>query len=650
MILTKHSQTSNMKNIIYRFSLLIVISFGFSSCQKNISLEPVFFQSTSFTTEPQLLFQLAAIYNPLVQDQTYGQGLWGYLEGGADESFRTGVTAGTILTELYNINSTETNIGNFWRQMYFGIERSNIVIDAAPSVDMDPNKRKNIIGQAKFLRAYYYYLLVTRFGDTPLKLKLSTEMGTDFNIPRSPIKDVYEYIIKEMTEAEDMVPAINAPQNWQAGTPTPTVVSKSAIQAILARVCLSAAGFPLNDNTKYKLAQTWAQKLIASNLHALNATPLASAPGTPAYARLFINNMQNNVNDPNVTEGIWDAAFLSKSNATGTFANTGFPVNQTLGAIMGVFCPDATAASLIGFSSGTYRVHNRLFRLYAPGDQRRDWAIAPYLYKTNGNNTRYFNLQVGITGTGTGASATAYTNAAGAITSVVIDNPGSGYTTAPTISFTGYATNATVATVGTGATATAVVSGGRITAINVTAGGSGYPTTYERCVGKWRREYETNLPPTRLQNNTSCNFPIIRYADVLLMAAEADLKANGSPSATAVEYFNQVRRRAFGFSPTAAQPGFDLTSFTMQDIMDERSRELCFEGVRRIDLIRWGTMTAAMQAVVADVSANAPSTYTVAASLAANNFLTYPQKFSLFPVPSTFEIAQNSAATQNIGW
>ena len=134
------------------------------------------------------------------------------------------------------------------------------------------------------------------------------------------------------------------------------------------------------------------------------------------------------------------------------------------------------------------------------------------------------------------------------------------------------------------------------------------------------------------------------------MAAEADLKANGSPSATAVEYFNQVRRRAFGFSPTAAQPGFDVTSFTMQDIMDERSRELCFEGVRRIDLIRWGTMTAAMQAIVSDVSANAPATYSVAASLAANNFLTYPQKFSLFPVPSTFEIAQNNAATQNIGW
>jgi len=360
--------------------------------------------------------------------------------------------------------------------------------------------------------------------------------------------------------------------------------------------------------------------------------------------------MQNNVNDLAVSEGIWDAAFLSKSNVTGTYANTGYPVTQTLGAIMGVFCPDATASSLIGFSSGTYRAHNRFYKLFAPGDQRRDWAIAPYVYKTNGSNTKYFNLSVGITGVGTGASATAYTNASGAITSVVIDNPGSGYTSAPTISFTGYATNSTVATVGTGATATAVVSGGKLTAINVTAGGSGYPTAYDRTIGKWRREYEVNLPPTRLQNNTACNFPIIRYADVLLMAAEADLKANGTPTATAVEYFNQVRRRAFGFTPTSAQPGFDVATFTLQDIMDERSRELCFEGVRRIDLIRWGTITSAMQNIISDVAANAPSGYAVAASLPATNFLIYPAKFSLFPIPSTNEIAQNTAATQNIGW
>lgn len=630
--------------------------FSIASCKKDISLEPIFFQSTSFSTEPQLIFQLSALYNPLQADALYGQGLWGYLEAGTDEGFRNGTNGSSVFTELYNIPSNETNIANFWRQLYNGVERANVIIDAAPRVDMDSTKRANIVGQSKFLRAFYYYLLESRFGGVegiPIKAQLSTEMGTNFNIPRTSGKQVYDYIISEMTEAEPMVPAINAPQAWQSALSTPTVVSKSAIQAILARVCLAAAGNPINDNSKYQLALTWAQRVInnSPSLHALNSSPLPAAPGTSAYARLFINNVQNNTNDQNITEGIWDAAFLSKSNATGTYANTGFQVTQTLGAIMGVYCPDATATSLIGFSPGNYRVHNRLYRLYAPGDLRRDWAVAPFVYKTAGSNTRYATLTVNITGGGgTGATATAYTSATGGITSVVIDNAGSGYTSAPTITFTGYATNNTTTTVGTGAVAAATVAAGKLSAINVTTAGSAYPTAYERCVGKWRREYEVNVPPTRLQNNTSTNFPIIRYADVLLMAAEADLRVNSTPSATAVEYFNQVRRRAFGVSPTAANATIDVTTFTMQDIMDERSRELCFEGVRRADLVRWGTMTTAMQNTQNDVRALAPTSYQNAALFASTNFLLNPSKYSLFPIPAAFEIAQNNALTQNAGW
>jgi hypothetical protein len=427
------------------------------------------------------------------------------------------------------------------------------------------------------------------------------------------------------------------------------VVSKSAIQAMLARVCLSAAGQPINDKTRYAQALSWSKKLISTGIHQLNTTSLE--PGTPAYARVFINNMQNNSKDRNVTEGIWDAAFLSKSNATGSFANTGYLVTQSLGAIMGVFCPDATAGSIIGFGSGTYRPHNKLYNLYKSGDLRRDWAIAPYMYKTNGSTNRFFTLTVGFTGgNGTGAAATAYVNANGTITNVVIDNPGSGYTVAPTISFTGFATNTTTTPVGTGAVATATVSGGRVTAINVTNGGTGFPTAYDRSVGKWRREYEVNLPSIRLQNNTSSNFPIIRYADVLLMAAEADLMVNGAPTADGLLNYNMVRRRAYGLNPMVPAPSLDVTAFNLQDIMDERSRELCFEGVRRMDLLRWGTMTDVMQKLLAEVNTAAPTGFRFAAGAASTNYLQNPAKFNLFPIPSAVELAQNLGLTQNTGW
>jgi hypothetical protein len=613
----------------------LIIAVISASCLKDVSLDPLTFRPITYTSEAQLAEQVAGMYNILEQDQLYAQGLWGYLTAGADESFRANVSNSNIFTELYNISNTENNVWQFWRNLYKGIEDANIILDVADKPEMDESKRTWIKGQATFLRAYYFYLLALHFGDVPLKNKLATEYGTNFNLPRTPVKEVYDFVVSEMVKAEAMVQTIPQVQ-------TTTIVTQSAVQAILARVCLTLAGQPYNDNEKYKEALGWAQKLINSNIHSLN----------PNYATVFINNMQNNMNDKNIREGIWDAAFLSKSNTTGSYAATAYLVTQQLGAVMGVYSPDASPTAVIGYSPGTYRAFPKLYNSYSSGDLRRDIAIAPYVYK-NSSTTKYYTLTVNITGGGgSGATATAYTNSMGTITSVVIDNPGSGYTSAPSISFTSYGTNTTTTPSVTGAnvaTATATVSGGKLTAINITFGGLGYPTVYDRCVGKWRREYEVNLPPSRMQNNTSCNFPIIRYADVLLMAAEADLKVNGTPSASAVEYYNKVRRRAFGYDPNAAVPGFDVTSFTLQDIMDERSRELCFEGQRRNDLIRWGVMTTVMQNLVTDNANRAPATYLTAANVAATNFITAPEKYVLFPIPGG-EIILDRALTQNPGW
>lgn len=632
-----------MKTLKFTISILM-LSWLCTAC-KDVSLEPISFQPTNVTSAAQLESQLVGTYNVLQASQMYGEGLWGYFTAGTDESFRSGSLPSTILTQHYNIESSESNLYTYWRNLYMGIERANVLLDGLERTAMNESRKKVIKGQAKFLRAFYFYLLVNHFGDVPLKTTLTTELGTNFNIPSTQSKEIYTFIIQEMEEAQDLVESMSVVN-------TTTIVTKSAVQAMLARVCLSAAGNPVNDVTKYEKALFWAKRLIDANIHTLYATPHPLYPQTPAYARVFINNMQNNVNDANTAEGIWDAAFLSKSNATGPYAGLGFLVTQTLGATMGVYCPDASAKAPIGFSSGTYRALPKLFNLYAPGDLRRDWAVAPYLYK-NATTTRYFSLQVNITGGGgTGARATAFTSNTGAISAIVVDNGGSGYTTAPTITFEAFRTdNSTTAPVtGTNiALATAVVSGGRVTGINITRAGSGYPTVYDRAVGKWRREYEVNLPEIRLRNNTSCNFPIIRFADVLLMAAEADLKVNGTPSANAVLCYNKVRRRAFGLNPEVAQPSVDVTTFTMEDIYDERSRELCFEGVRRADLIRWGIMTREMTKVVQDNALRSPSGYAVASSLAANNFLTNPARYVLFPIPAR-ERELNNVLAQNLGW
>ena len=634
----------------------VVQVFLLASCNKDLGLSPVFFQPTTFTTEVQLNSQLAAVYGNFNIEQLYAQGLWGYFATGADECFRTDAATGTstqVFTETYRSSSAEATYIGFWKGCYKGVEQCNVIIDNINQPAMDEAKRKNILGQAVFMRAYYLYLLTSNFGDVVLKNMTSTSLGTNFNLPKSSSKDVYDFILNEMKRSDTLVYPITQVGNT-------SVVTQTAVESIIVRVCLSMAGNPINDASKYAEALTWAQKVISSGTHSLNASPLAvyaiylsttGVPSPPAYSNTFTNNMQNNVTyGSSNAENIWDAAFLSKSNVTGPYANSGFVVTQQLGSLMGItnstnsgiFGPSNISA--FGFSGGTYRPFAKLYNLYGTGDLRRDWNISPYLYNATVSGKSPILSVVFTGGGGAGATATAKVSNGNKITVITIDNGGSGYTTAPTISF--------LSTAGSAAVATATISGGKVTAITVINQGSAYPTLYDRPLGKWRREYETNLSGvTKLNGNTSCNFPLIRYADVLLMAAEADLKKNGgTPTPQAVEYYNQVRRRAYGATnPTASLAGVDVASFTMQDIMDERSRELCFEGQRRLDLIRWGVITNVMQGLVADNNINATPSLLAASNITANNFLSNPAKFSLFPIPAT-EIIADNALTQNPGW
>jgi starch-binding outer membrane protein, SusD/RagB family len=94
------------------------------------------------------------------------------------------------------------------------------------------------------------------------------------------------------------------------------------------------------------------------------------------------------------------------------------------------------------------------------------------------------------------------------------------------------------------------------------------------------------LPVLPLAGNGSASndFPIFRFSDVLLTKAEALLRVNGS-TAEAKNLYDRVRNRA-GLPVSTAAP-------TLTDIYDERGRELCWEGHRRQDMIRFGTFLKA---------------------------------------------------------
>ena len=91
-----------------------------------------------------------------------------------------------------------------------------------------------------------------------------------------------------------------------------------------------------------------------------------------------------------------------------------------------------------------------------------------------------------------------------------------------------------------------------------------------------------------IEHHANSDFPIYRYADVLLMKAEAHMRLNGgAANSEALALANQVRTRA-GLSPYTA------SQLTLTELLDERGRELAWEGHRRQDQIRFGTFTTGM--------------------------------------------------------
>jgi hypothetical protein len=173
--------------------------------------------------------------------------------------------------------------------------------------------------------------------------------------------------------------------------------------------------------------------------------------------------------------------------------------------------------------------------------------------------------------------------------------------------------------------------------------------SYSWAPGKWRRNWQTM--PVKNANNTDVNYLLLRYADILLMRAEVENEIHNGASAKALECVNQVKRRAFGYDPQTSNPGIDYTnaSFTGHDdfftfIKAERARELCFEGLRRFDLIRWN----ALEKAIKDTQAQFEGYYNTYRLVAGDYYTT--GKHELYPIP-ILEISQTRGAlTQNPGY
>ena len=146
---------------------------------------------------------------------------------------------------------------------------------------------------------------------------------------------------------------------------------------------------------------------------------------------------------------------------------------------------------------------------------------------------------------------------------------------------------------------------------------------------KWRNLNSDGSLPANAGTFCNIDFPLFRLAEMYLVYAEAQLRGGGGTKDQAIEYFNKLRERAYG------NTSGNVADINLEDVLDERARELYWEGFRRTDLIRYNYFTS--------------SSYLWPWKGGIKDGTGVSEKYNLFPIPST-DIIANPNLKQNPGY
>lgn len=182
---------------------------------------------------------------------------------------------------MYNVslNSTLPDVDNYWKQLYYTIGGTNTTLYWATQVQgMDATTLNARIGEAKALRAYSYYLLAETFGDVPLVLTRTVDVNKSFT--RTAEREVYTQIIKDLTEAITVLPVTTTDFGR---------VTRGFAQHLLAKVYLTRGYKSYGQgNTDFSQAATLAEALISSGPYSLR--PTFSSMFDPTVTNFQVNS------------------------------------------------------------------------------------------------------------------------------------------------------------------------------------------------------------------------------------------------------------------------------------------------------------------------------------------------------------------------
>jgi starch-binding outer membrane protein, SusD/RagB family len=244
------------------YILIALLSIAASSCKKDyidLAPEDAYTDASFYKTEDQFKQAVTAAYAPL-RDVLLNDYFTSEMR--SDNTIYQPIPSNRGTAYLYRENisdftNTSTNdyVNAVWQHCYTGISRTNIVIERLASSELTEAQKRPIDGQAKFLRAWYYFKLVRLFGGVPLFLKEVTRTDDAF-LGRSTTEQVYTQIITDAQSAisELSVPA-RFPQTGEATKGSATVLLgdvyvtlKRWTEAETTLATLAGMGYDLNAN------------------------------------------------------------------------------------------------------------------------------------------------------------------------------------------------------------------------------------------------------------------------------------------------------------------------------------------------------------------------------------------------------------------
>lgn len=265
------------------------------------------------------------------------------------------------LNTYETLTPENTDIKNLYTYLYAGIRAANSVSYYAQTAQVDDKTKGQLVGEARVLAAYEYYLLVNNFGGVPIMKDFLTTADTGY--PKSSAADVYAYIISEL---EDVI----SKNVLQASTATKGGgrISQETAKAILAKTYLSAA-WDLNKQEYFSKAAALADEVIAGRKL------------TTPFAKLWKADGSGDDNE----EFLWDVEYdLATANNTtsGGTEWSGYYCNYLGGN------EDNIKATTSSYVPTLYALH-----CFKKGDQRYDATFMkelPDINKRNAAGTGYW--------------------------------------------------------------------------------------------------------------------------------------------------------------------------------------------------------------------------------------------------------------------